>query len=431
MPTPSTTVTETRSVTPAGASAPADRYEMVRDLTERLASPLGPEDQTVQTMPDVSPTKWHRAHTTWFFETFLLAPHLTGHTNHDDDYGFLFNSYYEAVGARHVRAERGHITRPTCEQVAAYRAAVDRQVVDLLVGSPSEEVFALVELGLHHEQQHQELLLMDIQHVLSSNPTRPCYHDRPATSGDRPAPAAWIDRPGGVHQIGHDGPGFHYDNEGPRHEALLRPHRLADRLVTNDEWRSFMADGGYDRPELWLSDGWARVSAEGWRAPLYWVEVDGTWYEHGLPGFHPVDPARPVVHVSHYEADAYARWAGARLPSEQEWEAALADQPVLPRPFDADDVHPRAVDRQTADNGVRQAFGEVWQWTSSPYVGYPGYHPPAGAIGEYNGKFMSGQIVLRGSSCATPPGHARATYRNFFPPGARWAFAGVRLADDG
>lgn len=427
-PPPTTTATATTASDPD--LAPIEHYRAVRDLTETLAAPLGPEDQTVQSMPEVSPTKWHRAHTTWFFETFVLGPHVVGHRPHDDDYGFLFNSYYEAVGARHSRAARGHITRPTCQQVAVYRASVDSQVVDLLASGPGEDVLALVELGRHHEQQHQELLLMDAKHVLSRNPTRPCYQPGPATRHTAPPPAGWVDRPGGVHPIGHGGTGFAYDNEGPRHDALLQPHRIADRLVTNDEWHAFMADGGYDRPELWLSDGWATVDAEGWRAPLHWVEVDGTWYEHALSGFHPVDPGRPVVHVSHYEADAFARWAGARLPTEHEWEAAVRDAPVAARPFAVDDVHPRPAVAGAGGTSLRQAFGEVWQWTSSPYVGYPGYHPPAGAIGEYNGKFMSGQVVLRGSSCATPPGHARTTYRNFFPPSARWAFSGVRLAAD-
>ena len=409
------------------------RYREVRNLTEALAAPLGPEDQTVQTMPDVSPTKWHRAHTTWFFETFLLEAHVAGYEPFDPAYGYLFNSYYEAVGARHPRAERGHLTRPTVADVAAYRRAVDGAMTAALDSGALDRVADLVVLGLHHEQQHQELLLMDIKHVLSVNPLRPAYVERDLGPAGPVPPLGWIDRPGGVTTVGDPGAGFAFDNERPRHDVLLAPHRLADRLVTNGEWLAFIDDGGYRRPELWLSDGWATVGAQGWRAPLHWLPVDDGWHEHTLSGTAPVDPARPVVHVSHYEADAYARWAGARLPTEQEWEAAVAGSPAAPPSFDPRFVtagpHPRPV--ADDDPGpLRQAFGEVWQWTSSPYVGYPGFHPAAGAVGEYNGKFMSGQMVLRGSSCATPPGHARSTYRNFFPPAARWAFSGLRLAAD-
>ncbi|HYI62572.1 MAG TPA: ergothioneine biosynthesis protein EgtB [Acidimicrobiales bacterium] len=404
-------------------------YSAVRDLTEALAAPLGPEDQTVQTMADVSPTKWHRAHTTWFFETFVLEAHQPGYRPVDEAYRFLFNSYYEAVGARHPRAERGHITRPTVDQVAAYRAEVDTSMEAVLSTDITDAVGALVTLGLHHEQQHQELLLMDIKHVLAANPLRPAYLASGPAAAPDPGPLRWVDRPGGRVEVGHAGPGFAYDNEGPRHEALLVPHRLGDRLVTNGEWRAFMDDGGYRRPELWLSDGWATVGAQRWEAPLYWEQVGDEWHEFTLAGRHAVDPARPVVHVSHFEADAYARWTGARLPTEQEWEAAVAAQPHVEPAFALDGPHPRSV-APTDGGPVRQAFGEVWQWTSSPYVGFPGFAPAVGAVGEYNGKFMSGQVVLRGSSCATPPAHARLTYRNFFPPTARWAFSGVRLAAD-
>ncbi|HEX7133954.1 MAG TPA: ergothioneine biosynthesis protein EgtB [Iamia sp.] len=431
MPPPTTTTAG--DVIPAEAppaEAPlASRYHTVRDLTETLAAPLGPEDQTVQSMPDVSPTKWHRAHTTWFFETFVLQAHHPGYQPFHEAFGYLFNSYYEAVGARHTRSDRGQITRPTTAEVGTYREAVDRSMAAVLSADIGEAVGELVTLGLHHEQQHQELLLMDIKHVLSCNPLRPAYlAGDPPRAGD-PGPLGWVDRPGGIVPVGHDGGGFAYDNEGPRHDTLLRPHRVADRLVTNGEWMAFMADGGYERPDLWLSDGWAEVQGQGWRAPLYWEQVGDGWHEFTLAGRHEVDPHRPVVHVSHYEADAYARWAGARLPAEQEWEAAVADQPFVEPRFTASGPHPRGIGE--IDRGpVRQAFGEVWQWTSSAYLGFPGYAPPAGAVGEYNGKFMSGQHVLRGSSCATPPGHARATYRNFFPPKARWAFSGVRLAAD-
>jgi ergothioneine biosynthesis protein EgtB len=380
-------------------------------------------------MPDVSPTKWHRAHTTWFFETFVLGPHQPGYRVVDEAFGYLFNSYYEAVGPRHTRADRGQITRPTVAEVGGYREAVDRSMEAVLSTDIGEAVDGLVTLGLHHEQQHQELLLMDIKHVLAANPLRPAYLASDPEPSPAPGPLGWVDRPGGVVGVGHDGARFAFDNEGPRHDALLVPHRLADRLVTNGEWLAFMADGGYRRPELWLSDGWAAVAARAWEAPLYWERVGDEWHEFTLTGRHVVDPHRPVVHVSHYEADAYARWAGARLPTEQEWEAAVAEQPLVEPPFDLGGPHPRAVDPD-GPGPLRQAFGEVWQWTGSPYVGFPGFAPAAGAVGEYNGKFMSGQVVLRGSSCATPPAHARVTYRNFFPPAARWAFSGVRLAAD-
>ncbi len=429
------TTTGRRTVDTSGDDAPAagapgasllDRYRDVRGLTERLAAPLGPEDQTVQSMPDVSPTKWHRAHTTWFFETFVLQPHRPGYEVVDEAHAFLFNSYYEAVGPRHARPQRGLITRPTAAEVGEYRRAVDEAMETLLAAGPTDEVVELVTLGLHHEQQHQELLLMDIKHVLWSNPTHPAYIAGTLPAAPEPAPLGWVERPGGLVDVGHGGDGFAYDNEQPRHTALVQPHRLGDRLVTNGEWAAFIDDGGYRRPELWLSDGWATVQAAGWTAPLYWDD-DGC--ETTLVGRHPVDPGRPVVHVSHYEADAYARWAGARLPTEVEWEAAIADQPSAESAFDPTCAHPDGVD--PADAGpLRQAFGEVWQWTSSAYLGYPGFAPAAGAVGEYNGKFMSGQVVLRGSSCATPPGHARTSYRNFFPPSARWPFAGVRLAGD-
>lgn len=441
------TTTDRRTVDPgrsdaAGAGTPGDgpvgRFREVRDLTEQLAGPLGPEDQTVQSMPDVSPTKWHRAHTTWFFETFVLGPHQPGHRVVDEANGYLFNSYYEAIGPRHARPQRGLITRPTTAEVGEYRRAVDEAVVALLATGPTEDVAELVTLGLHHEQQHQELLLMDIKHVLWCNPTRPAYLAGDLPRAADPTVLGWVERDGGMVDVGHGGDGFAYDNEQPRHTALVHPHRIADRLVTNGEWVAFIDDGGYHRPELWLSDGWAAVQAEGWTAPLYWdADEDGAaegggdlgWHETTLVGRHPLDPGRPVVHVSHYEADAYARWAGARLPTEVEWEAAVADQPTAESAFDPTSPHPRGVG--PADAGpLRQAFGEAWQWTSSAYLGYPGFSPAAGAVGEYNGKFMSGQVVLRGSSCATPPGHARTSYRNFFPPSARWPFAGVRLAGD-
>ncbi|GAA1919147.1 ergothioneine biosynthesis protein EgtB [Nocardioides marmoribigeumensis] len=407
------------------------RFDEVRAHTERLAAPLSPEDQTVQSMPDVSPTKWHRAHVTWFFETFLLAEADPGFTPFQDQYWFLFNSYYEGVGPRYQRAMRGAITRPGAHDVGLYRRHVDDRVTDLLARVDEgtlDKVRPVLELGFHHEQQHQELLLMDIKHVLSLNPLRPVYAGSPADPGV-PDRLRWVSFEGGLVEIGHEGPGagFSYDNELPRHASYVGPYRLADRLVTNGEWLAFLADGGYHRHELWLSDGWSRVQAEGWEAPLYWTRADdGSWLEHTLHGTHPVDPAAPVCHVSHYEADAYATWAGKRLPTEAEWEHAATVSGAVEPAVNA--LHPRAAGPATG--GLRQMLGDCWEWTGSAYLPYPGFRPAEGAIGEYNGKFMSGQMVLRGGCALTPPGHTRATYRNFYPPGARWPVTGVRLADD-
>lgn len=381
-------------------------YARVRARTEALARPLSAEDQQVQSMADVSPTKWHLAHTTWFFETFLLIPHLDGYEPFDPAFGYLFNSYYEAVGERHPRPERGLLSRPSLDEVMAWRSHVDEAMARLLAGAAGAGLAELLELGLNHEEQHQELILADIKHVLSVNPLAPAYDEA------GPAPRAlgggceWLDFPGGLVEIGHAGAGFAFDNEGPRHKVWLEPYRLADRLVTNGEWAAFIDDGGYERAEFWLSDGWALSQAEGWRAPLYWRGEPGGWREFTLAGEHALQADAPVCHVSLYEADAFARWAGKRLPTEAEWEAASSD--------------PR----------LKQMFDEVWQWTASPYVAYPRYRPARGALGEYNGKFMSGQMVLRGSAAITPPGHSRPTYRNFYPPSARWCMGGVRLADD-
>jgi ergothioneine biosynthesis protein EgtB len=435
-------MTTTSGATPVwDAETLVDRYAEVRSHTETLAAPLSPEDQTVQSMPDVSPTKWHRAHVTWFFETFVLADHEQGFAPFQDTYWFLFNSYYEAVGPRFSRPQRGVISRPGAHDVGVYRGNVDarmRDLVESLDGGTLEKVAPTIELGFHHEQQHQELLLMDIKHVLSLNPLQPAYVDRPArAAGDRdPGPLSWVDVEGGLVEIGHDGDGFSFDNELPRHQVWLEPYRLADRLVTNGDWLEFMADGGYRRHELWLSDGWARINAEGWRAPFYWTEVDGGWFEHTLHGTWPVDPSLPVTHVSHYEADAFASWAGKRLPTEAEWEHAVRSDgqgdDVTGNLANTETFHPTAASATDAGGArIRQAYGDCWEWTSSSYLPYPGFHPAAGAIGEYNGKFMSNQMVLRGGCALTPPGHARATYRNFFPPGARWAMSGVRLADGG
>jgi ergothioneine biosynthesis protein EgtB len=410
---------------PATVQAGPDRlrraYGTVRAFTESLAEPLSPEDQTVQSMPDVSPTKWHRGHTSWFFETFLLQPELGGYQPYDPAFGYLFNSYYEAVGARHPRPERGLVSRPGIQEVASYRQHVDRAMEVLLDRPTTPEAAALVELGIHHEQQHQELLLMDIKHVLSRNPLWPQYAGaplRPATS--EPQKAGWIEHPGGLAEIGHVSGTFAFDNESPRHQVQLVPFAVADRLVTCGEWRDFIEDGGYARPDLWLSEGWATVQAQGWGAPLYWDHEGGSIFS--LTGASDVDPSAPVVHVSYYEADAFARWAGGRLPTEAEWEAVVATSgeaaggtPHGLHPFPGDGT---------------QFHGSVWQWTASSYSPYPGFRPAAGAVGEYNGKFMVNQQVLRGSACITPPGHTRATYRNFFPASARWAYSGLRLARD-
>jgi ergothioneine biosynthesis protein EgtB len=412
----------------------ASRLRKTRAATEALAAPLAPEDQVVQSMPDVSPTKWHRAHTTWFFETFVLGPHQPGYRPVDPGYDFLFNSYYEQVGPRHPRAERGLISRPTVAEVGAYRTAVDHALWSFIDGTARErwdDVGPLIELGIHHEQQHQELLLMDIKHVLSCNPLHPAYADTADITlpGDA-VPTSWIEVAGGIEPIGHPGGGFSFDNEGPRHDALLHPFRIADRLVSNGDWLAFMADGGYERPELWLSEGWATVQQHGWRAPLYWEPDGAGWTAFTLHGLRPVEPTEPVVHVSYLEADAYATWAGARLPTEFEWEVAARCRGGA----DASGHHQVHLHPATGSptGGLGQAGTEVWEWTASAssYLPYPGFQPPPGAVGEYNGKFMCGQMVLRGGACITPPGHARTSYRNFFPPAARWAFAGLRLAAD-
>lgn len=404
------------------------QYCEVRDLTEELARPLGPEDQTVQSMPDVSPTKWHRAHVTWFFEEFLLDPNAPGYRRFHPRYQYLFNSYYEAVGPRHPRAERGAVSRPTVEDVTRYRQHVDAAMVRFLDSERAAPVAPLVELGLHHEQQHQELLLMDAKHVLSQSCLDPVYREpRPDTVVDRSRPLGWIDHDGGQHEIGADGDGFAYDNEGPQHVVHLQPFQVADRTVTCGEWLDFMADGGYERPDLWLSDGWAAVCAGLLPAPMYWRdETDGSWSVFTLAGRRDVDPDEPVCHVSYFEADAFARWADARLPTEAEWEVVARDHwEGDDAMLDLDVLHPQPV------GAGRTGFaGDVWEWTSSAYLPYPGFRPDPGAVGEYNGKFMVSQHVLRGGCCATPPGHARPSYRNFFPPSARWAFSGLRLARD-
>jgi len=417
--------------TPAFArssTSPLQRYRVVRQASVALTRSLTPEDQTAQSMPDASPTKWHLAHTSWFFETFLLAPRLAGYRPFDPRFGYLFNSYYEALGERQPRPQRGLLTRPSVDDVLAYRAHVDAGMARLLA-SPDPDLDVLLELGLAHEEQHQELMLMDILHLFACSPLKPAFAP-PRCRPDAAPPQAlrFIDFDGGLVDIGHAGEGFAFDNETPRHRVWLEPFRLADRLVANAEWLTFMEDGGYRRPELWLSDGWARVQAEGWRAPQYWEQADGRWMAMTLHGLRPIEPAAPVSHVSFYEADAFAAWAGARLPTEAEWEHASAWAPASGHFYGTGRIE--ALPAPPGD-GLRQMWGDLWEWTRSAYEPYPGFRTAAGAVGEYNGKFMAGQQVLRGGACVTPPGHLRPSYRNFFYPHQRWMFSGVRLAMDG
>ncbi len=407
------------------------QYQFVRKRTEVLCEPLSCEDYVIQSMPEASPVKWHLAHTSWFYETFILAPHLRNYPLFHPQYAVLFNSYYEAVGPRWPRPQRGLLSRPTVEEVYRYRKYVDSHMERLFERTHAVD-FALVarnlRLGLHHEQQHQELIVTDLQHAWASNPLHPIYlPDKPEEA--LPPAFAWVSFEGGVVPIGHDGEGFAFDNESPRHHVYLQGFRLANRLVTNEEYLRFLAEGGYDRPDLWLSDGWAARRREGWNAPLYWQPHEGEWFTTTLGGFRPLDRRAPVCHVSYYEADAYARWAGARLPTEAEWEVA-ANQPLRGHFQESGRLRPSATPAPDDCGPLYQMYGDVWQWTSSPYVGYPGYRSASGALGEYNGKFMCNQLVLRGASCATPRSHARRTYRNFFPPEARWQFSGIRLAQE-
>jgi ergothioneine biosynthesis protein EgtB len=385
----------------------ARRLFTVRRHSQVLAGPLTAEDRCVQAMPDASPTKWHLAHTTWFFETFVLRPFAPDYRVFDDAYAYCFNSYYEQVGARHPRPMRGMLTRPSSDEVTAYRGHVDVALERFVASDVIDpEAARRIEIGIQHEQQHQELLLTDILALFALNPLRPAYRPHSASKIASVDAPGWVAFKGGLQMIGHEGEGFAFDNETPRHQALIRPFLLADRLVTNREWLRFMAEGGYGEPKYWLADGWARVQQEGWKAPEYFESRDGEWFVMGLSGAQRVDQNAPVTHVSYYEADAYARFAGKRLPSEFEWEVAACV------------------------NGLRQMFGACWQWTQSAYLPYPGFRATDDALGEYNGKFMVSQMVLRGGSCVTPDGHARPTYRNFFYPWQRWQFTGVRLADD-
>ena len=392
------------------------------------AAPLTAEDQMVQSMPDASPAKWHLAHTTWFFETFLLSQYLPGYQPYDPEFRTVFNSYYKGIGKHPVRGTRGGFSRPTLDRVLAYRAHVN-QAMERLIGSGPQEINALIVIGLNHEQQHQELILTDIKHAFWSQPLRPNYTEQLCDAGNPAAGAlTWSSFPGGEVEIGHSGTGFSFDNELPRHPMLLQPYRLANRLITNREYLEFMDDGGYRRPELWLSDGWDTVNLQGWEAPFYWEREGDEWQTFTMSGMRAVDPEEPVCHVSYFEADAFARWVGARLPLEGEWEHAAEACAIEGNFAESGLFHPCRA--QEAHSGLQQMFGDVWEWTSSPYVGYPGFRPAEGSVGEYNGKFMCNQFVLRGGSCATPQSHIRATYRNFFPPHARWQFMGIRLAAD-
>ncbi|HEX6268423.1 MAG TPA: ergothioneine biosynthesis protein EgtB [Burkholderiales bacterium] len=409
------------AILPAGRSEQGARYAAIRAQTEALAAPLTAEDCALQSMPDASPVKWHLGHTTWFFETFVLERALPDFAPYRAEFRTLFNSYYVGVGPRHPRPERGLLSRPSLGEVLAYRASVDERMAKVFKGE--RRLSALIELGLHHEQQHQELILTDLKHLLSRNPLQPSYSQRKAPAGSAVAEMRFVAFPEGMRQIGHDGGSFAFDNEAPRHRVYLRAYALAERLVTNREYQAFMADGGYERPELWLSEGWDVRQAQGWRAPLYWSDKS----QFTLQGARPIEPDEPVVHVSFFEAEAYARWAGARLPGEAEWEIAAqahwAEAAARSGNFlESGRLHPAP--------GAPQFFGDAWEWTTSTYGPYPGFRAAEGAVGEYNGKFMVNQYVLRGGSCATPASHIRHTYRNFFPAAARWQFSGIRLARD-
>lgn len=416
---------------PAAREALATRYSAVRRLSEALCQPLAPDDYGLQAMSDVSPAKWHLAHTSWFFETFLLKIFLPGYRPFHPRFEHLFNSYYEQVGAPFPRPQRGLLSRPTTEEIFRYRAHVDEAMTDLLATVEEArwpEVAVRAMLGCHHEEQHQELLLTDIKFNFSVNPLRPAYRaDLPVAPAGRNVTLEWIEQPGGVQEIGHDGAGFAFDNESPRHRVVLTSYALGSRPVTNGEYLEFIEAGGYRRPEHWLADGWRAAREQVWRAPLYWEKIDNRWWLFTLAGMRALNEHEPVCHVSFYEADAYARWAGKRLPSETEWETIARPEPVRGNLREAGYLHPVPA---RADEIPAQIFGDVWEWTRSPYAPYPGYRPAAGALGEYNAKFMINQLVLRGGSCATPAKHIRASYRNFFYPADRWQFSGIRLADD-
>jgi len=410
------------------------RFHQIRNFTDMLCSGLEPEDCVVQSMPDVSPTKWHLAHTTWFFETFILKKFLRRYRPEIPEYAYLFNSYYNAAGDMHRRDLRGLISRPTVRETHRYRASIDSHIDDLLSGADEKllaEIEPILVLGIHHEQQHQELLVTDIKHVFAQNPLYPVFRRRGQPPGAlKTAPMQFLDFEEIIVEIGHDGGGFAYDNEGPRHQAFVSAFSLASRPVTNGEYIEFIEDNGYARPEFWLSLGWMTVNEQRWQAPLYWTKRDGAWWHFTLSGFRSVDESEPVTHISYFEADAYANWAGARLPTEFEWERAALDSPIEGSFVEDEIFHPRAMRISKNAGQLHQMFGDVWEWTRSAYSPYPGYRAAPGALGEYNGKFMCNQYVLRGGSCATSRTHIRRTYRNFFQPEKRWQFTGIRLARD-
>jgi ergothioneine biosynthesis protein EgtB len=411
-------------------SSLCDRYQQVRQFSQQLCQPLETEDYVIQSMPDVSPPKWHLAHITWFFETFLLVPYLKGYDLFHPKFGYLFNSYYEAVGERHPRPQRGLLSRPTVAEIYRYREYVDTAMRSLIAENYGNfELESLVTLGLHHEQQHQELLLTDIKHILGMNPLHPSYipHHRFNEPKSATNKETWLDYPGGLYRIGHQAPEFAFDNESPQHQIYLRDYYLGSRLVTNGEYLEFIEAGGYNKAEYWLSEGWSTIQAEKWFAPLYWEKIDGAWWIMTLSGMQPLNEDEPVCHVSFYEADAYASFRGLRLPTEGEWEIAALQVLIRGNFVETGVFHPTSASGITRPDGM---FGDVWEWTQSAYLPYPGFQVAAGAIGEYNGKFMCNQMVLRGGSCATSISHIRPTYRNFFPPSARWQFTGIRLAKD-
>lgn len=427
--------TELNSINNLSRGFLTESYKTVRDFSGALAEPLEIEDYVIQSMPDVSPTKWHLAHTSWFFETFVLSKAVKGYKSPSPQYAYLFNSYYVQAGERHLRPKRGLISRPTVEETYNYRNYVDEFMIQFIDDADEKEwkeFSPVIEIGIHHEQQHQELMVTDIKHVFSENPLRPAYMSDKAGSGKSAGnspPAKWLDFAGGIYSIGHEGKGFGYDNEFPLHKVYLEPFRLQSRLITNGEYMDFIEDGGYRTPELWLSAGWAAVETNNWEAPFYWERKNGKWVYFTLSGMRNVNPEEPVCHVSYFEADAYARWADARLPTEAEWEVAAAELPIEGNFADNRTFHPEAR-AAVKGNSPRQMYGDVWEWTQSPYTSYPGFKTLPGALGEYNGKFMCNQFVLRGGSCATSKSHIRKTYRNFFPPDARWQFMGIRLAKD-
>ncbi len=428
----SSTTSSTESETGIESAALLTQFQAVRRQSEILCEPLEPEDFVLQSMPDASPAKWHLAHTTWFFETFVLGAALPDYRPRYPQYNYLFNSYYNTIGERIARDKRGLLSRPSIGEVQRYRQEIDTRVEDWLMATDEASIAALapiMTIGFHHEQQHQELILTDLKHAFAANPLRPIYLDREPTPSDAPQPLTWTEYAEGVRWVGHEGTDFAFDNEGPRHRQFVGAFQLANRLTTNAEYLAFIADGGYTRPEFWLSDGWYARGRLGWTAPLYWEQVAGRWGTMSLGGMVDVAPSEPVTHISFYEADAFARWSGARLATEAEWELAALDLPITGNFMESARYHPAPL-ISNEPTSPSQMFGDVWEWTQSPYTPYPGYRPVAGALGEYNGKFMCNTMVLRGGSCATPQNHIRPTYRNFFGPEARWQFTGIRLAAD-